>query len=361
MTPPLNEIKVVDFTELLPGPFLTQSLVELGAQVIKIERPPNGDLVRTTSPGLFNAVNRGKQSLALNLKDANDKKTALQLVKSCDILIEGYRPGVMKRLAMDYDTLSGNNKKLIYLSLSGYGQDGPLSHIPGHDLNYLAQAGITSLCGDPEGTPEHAFGLPVADLAGATYGLSALTTALFQRERTGKGQYIDLSMTDCVTHWLNARRGPLHHNNINETQAQRQQALTRPAYGVFQCKDGAITIAALEGHFWKSLVEVLNLKQFSGSEYDTLKTRTKACKEINTTLSDTLSTIPVDHALSLLLENDIPATKVLNLKEAEHSDHTNARNLMIDTSAGKLSRFPVKLNGMKEIPVKAPALNSYED
>ncbi len=360
MNPPLHGIRVADFSELLPGPFLTQSLVELGAAVIKIERPPKGDLVRTTSPGLFKSVNRGKQSLTLNLKNEEDRNKARDLIKTCDILIEGYRPGVMKRLAMDYETLSEKNKRLIYISLSGFGQEGPLSQVPGHDLNYLAQAGITSIGGDPDQAPNHAFGLPVADLAGATYGLSAITTALFQRERTGEGQYIDLSLTDCVFHWLNARRGPFNHNNITDLQAQRTSALTRPAYGVYQCKDGAITIAALEGHFWKALVRTLELEQFSGPEYETLQARTEACREINDTLSKTFATMSTMEAINLLLENDIPATKVLTIEEAENSEHTIARNLMVETPAGKLARFPIRIKGMSDIPNTAPDLNNYD-
>jgi len=358
MTAPLAGIRILDFTELLPGPFLTQCLVELGAEVVKVERPPAGDPVRRSSPGLFRAVNRGKSSTVIDLKSKSGVAEALQLLETSDVLVEGFRPGVMDRLGLGYRAASSRNPRLVYLSMSGYGQTGPLTQAPGHDLNYLAQAGIISLCGRPEGPPAHAFGLPVADLGGSVYGLAAVLAALFQRERTGRGQHLDLSLTDCLTHWLNARRGPFNHAQIDDLSTQRRHALTRPAYGVFLCRDGAITIAALETHFWRALVGYLGLTAFRGPEYDDLKRRSAECEAINAAIAEALAPVSRDDAVARMLAADIPVAPVLTLREAETSEHFIARALLSATSAGRLVRFPVRLDGMQEAPVAAPELGN---
>jgi crotonobetainyl-CoA:carnitine CoA-transferase CaiB-like acyl-CoA transferase len=357
MTPAaLEGVRVVDFTELLPGPFLTQCLVELGAEVVKVERPPVGDPVRQGSPGLFAAVNRGKASLAIDLKSAEGRARALELVGGADVLVEGFRPGVMARLGLGYLALSEINPRLIYLSLSGYGQTGPLAQVPGHDLNYLASAGITALCGEVGAGPQHSFGLPVADLCGAVYGLSAVLAALYQRERTGTGQHLDLALTDCAAHWLNARRGPFHQEGASDLDAQRRLALERPAYGVFACRDGAVTLAALEPHFWRTLVRTLGLDAFAGEIYASIPRRRAAAREINAAIAAKLAPLTRDKAVALLLAADIPAAPVLSPAEAAVSEHHRARGLSRATEAGPLAPFPVRMAGMPDMPAIAPAL-----
>jgi crotonobetainyl-CoA:carnitine CoA-transferase CaiB-like acyl-CoA transferase len=178
MIKPLEGVRIVDFSELLPGPFMTQNLCELGAEVIKIERPPHGDSARRMAPGLFEAVNRGKQSRVLDLKQPAGRERAIALISQADILVETYRPGVMSRLGLGYEAMKVLNPRLIYASLTGYGQSGPMAALPGHDLNYLAVGGAIALSGHGASTPAHAFGLPAADLCGAMYGFSAILAAL---------------------------------------------------------------------------------------------------------------------------------------------------------------------------------------
>ncbi len=355
--PPLDGVRVADFSELLPGPFLTQTLVEMGASVIKIERPPNGDGTRVSLPGLFKAVNRGKGSLALNLKSPEDLAEARALIAESDIVVEGYRPGVMKRLGLDYEALRADHPRLIYLSLSGYGQTGPLVSVPGHDLNYLASVGATSLCGAPGTGPDHTIGLPIADLGGAMYGVSAILAALYQRERTGLGQYLDLSIADCMAHWVNPRRGPYHEAGMTTLEQQREFALTRPAYGVFPVQDGAITIAALEAHFWRALIRELGLSQFEGGAYETRAARVAACAEINAAIAEAIAPMTRDAAVARLLAQDIPAAPVLTVDEAAQSEQFAVRGLAVETDAGPLTPFPVRLSGMPEMPTSAPTLD----
>jgi CoA:oxalate CoA-transferase len=359
MNAPLAGIRVADFTELLPGPFMTQALVELGADVLKIERPPHGDPVRRGSPGLFGTVNRGKRSVMLDLKSTEGLERALRLTEDADIVVEGYRPGVMTRLGLGYEAVRLRNPGVVYLSLTGYGQDGPMRLVPGHDLNYLASAGLTSLCGEPGGPPRHGIGLPIADLGGSMYALSALMAALFQRERTGRGQHLDVSMTDCAAHWLNARKGVFHRNGTNDVPGQRRAALMRPAYGVFDCRDGAVTIAALEGHFWKALVRTLKLDAFDQPEYEALPARSRDCEEINTVIAQVIATMTQAEAVNLLLEADVPVAPVLSPAEADGSPHFAARGLARETCVGPLTPFPVRLAGMGDFPEEIPDLDDY--
>ncbi|MBR29052.1 MAG: CoA transferase [Rhodobacteraceae bacterium] len=361
MTAPLSGLRVADFTELLPGPFLTQSLAEMGAEVIKLERPPRGDLVRSVSPGLFGAVNRGKRSRLVDLKDPAQRDAALGLAAGADVVIEGYRPGVMDRLGLGYAAVRARNPRVVYLSLTGYGQTGPLRDVPGHDLNYLATAGMTSLCGAPGGPPRHGIGAPVADLGGAVYGLSAVLAALFQRERTGAGQYLDLSMTDCVAHMLNARKGVFEANGIEDLEGQRAAALSRPAYGVFDVADGAVTVAALELHFWRALVALLGLDDWAGEEFHPTPARVARCAEINAAIAARLAPMTREAAVAKLLAADIPAAPVLSVAEADASAHFAARGLAAPTEAGRLTPFPVRLAGMAPMPAVPAPLDDFRE
>lgn len=359
MNAPLAGVTVADFTELLPGPFLTGAMAEMGARVVKVERP-GGDRLRQSSPGTFEIINRGKESIELDLKKEPGRAEAMKIVQQADVLVESFRPGKMRQLGFGYDELAQINPQLIYLSISGYGQFGPMRDAPGHDLNYLAQAGIISLCGHPAGEPEHTFGLPVADLASGIYGLATVNAALFQRTQTQAGQYIDLSITDCLAHWVNPRHGVYNHDKIGDMEGQRRIALSRPAYGVFACLDGAITIAALEDHFWQSLCRVLPLGEFSDSKFRHLSARRAQTAQINDALAQALAPYKRDDAVALLAKHDIPVSPVLSVSQAVASDHFTARELMTRTAGGPAVRFPVKLAGSPAALPAAPSLNDLK-
>lgn len=354
---PYHGIRVADFTELLPGPFFTQAMAELGAEVIKLERPPAGDGLRASSPGLFTLVNRGKRSLTVDLKDEAGRARALDTVAACDVMVEGFRPGVMERLGLGYEAVRARRPDIVYVSMSGYGQTGPLRNAPGHDLNYMAVAGVTSLSGEAGGPPAHTFGLPAADLAGALYALAATGAALFQRERTGKGQWVDLSITDCMAHWVNARRGPFNHGAVTDLAEQRRLATGRPAYGVFACRDGAISIAALESHFYERLADALALGPFAAAQYRKLAARRRDTAQINAAIATAVAPMSRADALALLQAADVPVSPVLTVDEAAASDHFAARGLIVDTEVGPATPFPIRLAGMAPMPPAAPALD----
>ena len=357
MTGPLESVTVADFSELLPGPFMTGAMAEMGARVIKIERP-GGDGMRRSSPGGFEIVNRGKSSVMLDLKKEADRDRAIDIVRDADVMVEGFRPGVMARLGLGYEAMRDLNPGLVYISLSGYGQTGPLVSAPGHDLNYLAQAGVTSLCGRPDGPPEHTFGLPVADLGGGLYGLASVTAALLHRTRTGTGQYIDLSITDCLAHWVNPRRGVYNVQGIDDLAGQRQVALVRPAYGVFACYDGDISVAALEDHFWTALCRAIDVGDFATPAYASLSARRDAAAGINAAIARAVAGLTRDEAMAVMTRHDVPASPVLSVAEATASAHFVARNLIVETACGPAVPFPVRLDGMRQQMSPAAALNS---
>lgn len=349
---PLHDITVVDFSELLPGPFLTQSLAELGANVIKVERPPHGDAARRMAPGIFGAVNRGKHTVQANLKADEDRKRVLELVKIADVLIEGYRPGVMARLGLDYETVKALNPSIIYVSLTGYGQTGKRAMLPGHDVNYQAASGALALSGLPDGRPQHVYGLPVADLCGALYGLSALLAALFQRERSQQGQWLDVALADCLKHWINPRVGAFHAEGVADLAHQRKDALDKPAYGVFPTADGRdITIGALEDHFWAALCGVLDLAPFDTPEFAGYSARAARASDIRVAIATQTALWPCDELEHALQDADVPVVPVQSPDQVLASELLDERGLRTEGQHGPLVRFPVRLSGMDDAPL----------
>ncbi|MBZ5794661.1 CoA transferase [Burkholderia contaminans] len=342
---PLSGVRVVDLTELLPGPFLTQSLVDMGADVLKIERPPHGDNARVLSPGLFAAINRGKRSIFCNLKDANDLAQARERIECADVLVESYRPGVLKKFGLDYASLRERCPGLIYLSLTGFGQQGPYAGLPGHDLNYLAAAGALSLGGKAGGPPEHSSMLPVADLAGSSTALSALLAALYQRTVTGRGQYLDVSLTDCVRHWMTARLGLFYGKGASTADAQRTLLGGKAAYGVFRCRDNRyLTIGALEEHFWHGLNATLDLFQEDDPRCVDHAARSTNADVINARLAERIAEEDAGVLMDRLAAADLPVYPVVGALEAT----ANAQCHVTQTPIGPVTKFPVQMNGMPD-------------
>ncbi|MCR0985666.1 CaiB/BaiF CoA transferase family protein [Roseomonas populi] len=351
MPAPLHGLRVLDFSELLPGPFLTGCLAELGAEVLKVERPPAGDPVRRMSPGVFGAVNRGKRSAVIDLKQPEGRERALALAAEHDVLVESFRPGVMARLGLGYADLAAISPRLVYASLSGYGQDGPYAAVPGHDLNYLSVAGMQSISGG-------GAGVPVADLCGSVYGLAGVLAALVQRGVTGRGQFLDVSLTECALHWMNPRLGRFAGAGADTLEAQRRMSLARPGYGAFPCRDGrAISIGALEDHFWARLAAALRLAPFDTADHSRMAQRVPETEAINALIGARCAEEDSAGLLERLLAADVPAAPVLAPGELAGFPHFVARGAMQETEAGPLARFPVRLEGMEALG-PAPALNA---
>ena len=264
----LSGIKVLDFSTLLPGPLASLFLAETGAEVIKIERPEVGDEIRTSYPkwggqsASFSMLNRGKKSLALDLKDPDSFKILKPLIKKADIIIEQFRPGVMKRLGLDYVTLSKINKKLIYVSITGYGQTGPKSMDAGHDLNYIGNTGLLSLS---MGNDNNTVVPPalVADIAGGSYpAVINILLALRKRDINETGSFIDISMTDNLFPFMFWGLGSGFSKNVWPVNSDSVLSGGSPRYNIYKTRDGGYVAAApLEDRFWNKFCEVIDLPE----------------------------------------------------------------------------------------------------
>lgn len=358
---PLAGITVIDFSELLPGPFFTQNLAELGARVIKIEKPPHGDNVRRMGPGVFDAVNRGKQSLLVDLKDESKRAEVLELIASADVLVESYRPGVMARFGMDYASLKETCPRLVYVSLSGYGQSGPWAQLPGHDINYLAAAGVLAVSGETGGAPAQSFGLPIADLCGAMYAQSSTMAALLQRHTTGVGQHLDVALADCALHWMNPRIGAFREVGATSLREQREASLVKAAYGAFRCSDGRyVSIAALEDQFWLRLCHAVDLRPFDDEAYRSLKGRKAVAGAINERLAEVIATLDSVHVFELLKRHDVPTAPMVEPSQVASLPQFAERGKFEQGEVLPLARYPVPMAGVIAGGLgTAPMLDSF--
>ncbi|TMB75728.1 MAG: CoA transferase [Chloroflexi bacterium] len=270
---PLTGIRILDLTRLLPGAYCTLLLADMGADVIKVEEPGAGDYMRWTPPlaggqsALFNAINRNKRSVTLNLKADAGRDLLLRLVQGADVLVEGNRPGVMDRLGLGWEVVHARNPRLVMCSITGYGQDGPFASRAGHDLNYMATAGGLGLNGERDGPPVPPA-VQVADIGGG--GLQpavAILGALVGVQRGGEGRWIDASMTDGAVSWLALA---LATHAGGETVARGHQRLSGrfACYRVYACKDGGYySVAALEPKFWSALCSALERPDLVDLQY----------------------------------------------------------------------------------------------
>jgi crotonobetainyl-CoA:carnitine CoA-transferase CaiB-like acyl-CoA transferase len=292
---PLLGVRVVDFSMFVPGPFASAILADLGAEVIKVEAP-RGDPGRAYVPVQFNTENRNKRSLAVDLKSSLSSRVVEKLVAKTDIVIEGFRPGVAKRLHIDFESLSKINSTLIYCSISGYGQTGPWRERPGHDVNYVAAAGGLAYPGQWLRPPARSS-LPVADMAGGSFAAIAILSSMHQRDRTGKGAFLDLSLFESAFFMAAMRHG------LDPQVDPRAHIF--PVNDIFECKDGErLTLGILEEHFWENFRKVA--PGFDGDEYSSDRKRRANGDALSRKLSDAMKTKTSEEWIALLEANDIP-------------------------------------------------------
>jgi crotonobetainyl-CoA:carnitine CoA-transferase CaiB-like acyl-CoA transferase len=261
---PLLGLRVLDFSTLLPGPLCSLLLAEAGAEVVKVERPGAGDEMRSYVPKLgtdsvnFALLNRGKRSITLDLKSEEGREEALVLASECDIVIEQFRPGVMARLGLGYEDLKAANQRIIYCSISGYGQSGPMANTAAHDLNYLAESGMLSLSAGSDGSPALPPAL-IADIGGGTYpAVMNILLAVMQRERTGHGCHLDVSMADNLFTFMYWGLGNGWAANQWPGPADALVTGGTPRYNIYRTADGRFLAAApLEQKFWETFIQVI--------------------------------------------------------------------------------------------------------
>ncbi len=368
----LEDIKVLDLAPLAPGALCTMFLGDLGAEVIKIEAPP--DARRPGALGIspkdeqarreaaYNPLNRNKKSLGLNLRTEAGRQIFYRLIEKADIIVEGYRPGVVKRLGIDYDTVKNLNPKIIYCSLSGYGQDGPYSNLPGHDINYISFGGALALIGNQDGPPVIPLNL-IADFAGASlHGVIGILSALIAREKIGTGQYIDIAYMDTVISLLAFFTPNYFLRGIMPKRGETALHGAYPYYAIYETKDGKyISLGCLEPYFWENLCRALGKEELIPYHFepDHLWKKPEAdWAKITLSLKQLFRTKTRDEWFDFLAKNDVPIAKVYTLDEVFSDPQVTHREMVIEInhpSFGKVSQVGIAIK-MSKTPGKVRSL-----
>ena len=364
----LSGIRVLDLSLQLPGPLCTMMMADYGADVVKIDEP--SPRVRnpfaTEDPGtgpVDRYLNRGKRSATINLKSEEGKAIFLRLAATADVVVEGFRPGVVSRLGIDYDATSAVNPKIVYCSISGFGQDGPMRDVPGHDVNYLSYAGVLGLCGRENDSPTL---LPVqlGDVfGGSMMALSGILMALVARDRTGKGRRLDVSMTDGAMLSLALPAASYLGGGMPQERGCLPLTGMFPCYEVYRCADGGfLSVGALEAWFWKALTSALGREDLVGKQYATGAEAESAKEELRAVFL----TLPRDEWMKRLAGIDACVSPVLDLPEALFHPNAASRRMVLDVESplGGTDRqlgMPIKIDGVPEAPRRAPRLGEHDD
>jgi len=363
---PFTGLLVVDMTHVLNGPFGTTILADLGARVIKIEPPGHGDDTRTYGPFYkgqslyFSFVNRGKESIVLNLKKPEDREIFLNMVRQADVLTENFRPGVMARLGFSYDELCKINPRLIYASSSGFGQTGPFASYPAYDTIIQGMSGIMSMTGFPDGPPTR-VGTSLSDLCGGVFMFCGIASALYAREKSGKGAHVDVAMFDSTLAFLEhgfmeyvATGKPLHRIG------NRHPFMT--PFDVFQSADKDFIICAGNDNLFAELCKVIGRpdlitdKRFI-SNHDRMENNVALKYELELVLKKQ----PAAHWLKVIHEAGVPVAPLLNVADAAEHPQTKARNMLIEAGGVRMPGNPVKISGYEDPAerVGAPELDQH--
>ncbi len=348
--PMLKGVRVLDLTNVLAGPFATLHLALLGADVIKIENPRGGDLARKLGnlPELneqlmgtsFLAQNSNKKSVTLNTESAEGKEIFKKLVKTADVLVENFRPGVMKRLGLDYDVLREINPRLVYCAISGFGQTGPDALKPAYDQIIQGLSGEMSVNGDERLNPLRT-GFPVCDTVGGLNAAFAVMSALYHRERTGKGQFIDVAMLDSIMPlmgWVAAnlligKRQPVPMGNDNFTAAPS---------GVFRTGDGHINIAANKQEQWEAVCDALELPELkTDRRFKERDTRKQNRKDLTPLLEAKLAERDTGEWVELLNAGNVPCGEILSLEDALKQPQVQHRGVLQDVPVEGVGTIPL--------------------
>lgn len=339
----LQGVRVVDLTRLLPGPFATLLMADMGAEVVKVEDPMRGDYARYYPPmvgmssAFFHALNRNKRGVTLNLKDERGSELLRQLLASADVLMESFRPGVMERLGVGIDDLRAEFPSLVICSITGYGQTGPKRDEAGHDANYLALSGVLDRNGR-RGEPPHIPGFQLADIGGgALYAALGVTSALFRRERTGQGTYLDISMTEGALSFL-APTVARHSAGDVDERGDAMLSGGLPSYTVYPTSDGRhLAVGALEPKFWDLFVETIGAEHLKGQGM----MRGQEGRDVAAELEEILAKKPLEYWTELLDGVDVCVEAVLEMEEVLTSELHRAREVFFELNGITHVRTPL--------------------
>ena len=367
MPMPLEGMRVLDLTRLLPGPFSTLLLADMGADVIKVEDTDAGDYLRFTPPlsssGMsihFHTLNRNKRSIAIDLKRREGRELLLELATWADVLIEQFRPGVMERLDLGYETIKEVNPSIIYCSLTGYGQDGPYRDVAGHDINYLGYAGVLDSTGAAEGPPV-ICGVQIADLgAGGMFSALSILTAYIYMMKTGEGQHLDVSMMDGSISWLTVNTGELFMTGKGPERGTQVLQGAFPCYNVYEAGDGYMAVGALENKFWQRLCEILGRPEYGPEQFNTEKTG-----EMFAWLKGKFKEKTRAEWMEVFAGEDACVSPVLSVTEMASDPQVLHRKMVVEVEDEKIGRtktlgIPVKFGATPgEMRRPAPGLGEH--
>lgn len=364
-TGPFAGVLIADLTHALSGPFCTLLLAELGARVVKIERPPTGDVARGWPPlhdgesVFFASVNRGKESVALNIEAHPDRELFLELVRRADVVVENFRPGTLERHGIGYDALRQVNPRIILASISGFGACGPDSWEGAYDTVIQAMTGLMSVTGFPDGPPTMA-GDAIADCLTGTFTFGAIGAALFARERTGVGAHIDIAMFDCMLSILQAGMANYLATGQTPQRIGNNSGLAAP-FGVFRTGGGDLAICAADDGMFRKLCAGLGMPQLASDPlFDSISARLANMGALRTKLEARLATRSAPEWVDALQHAGVPCGVVNTIAQAAEDPQTAARNMILRSGTLRLLGNPIKLSTLPDPPERplAPALDA---
>jgi len=342
----LEGLRILDLSRVMSGPFCTAMLADLGAEVIKIEMPGNGDDSRFFGPfvddesAYFMLLNRGKKSLTLDLKSDEGKKILMAIVAECDVVVENFRPGVAQRLGLDYETLKSENPALIYASISGFGQGGPFADRPAYDLIVQAMSGLMHITGQRDGPPT-AVGESVVDVCTGMFAAWGIMSALFARERTGKGRYLDVAMLDSMYSMMLTVAAMQLYTDKPPGRVGSRHPVTYPV-DVFETIDGHIVMVVTTDRTFGKLCGVIGRPEVADDpKYRTNADRNTNEAELKAAIEEWTSGQSSDAAVSALGEAGIPAGPVLSVDDVTESDHIAHREMVTHVDHPSLGKVPL--------------------
>jgi alpha-methylacyl-CoA racemase len=354
----LDGIKIMELARVAPGEFCTMMLADMGADVLKIETPEAPGDAEAARRAAFTFVNRNKRSLALNLKSPEGQAIFKRLAAGADVIVEGFRPGVMKRLGADYETIRALNPRIVYCSLSGFGQDGPYKSYPAHDMNYLSLAGVLGLIGEPDRKPAIPLNI-IADYGGASlHGALGIVLALYARERTGRGQHVDVSYLDTSLSLLAAT--PNMRFFFSDGLVPRRGAGflggSYPYYAIYETRDGKLlTIGCTEPWLWENFCKAIgrpDLARFARKADQFVRTANAEEEAARREIETIIKTRTRDEWFDVLVKADVCVGKVYDAEEVPSDPQVQHRQMVIDVehpTHGRVRQFGVAIK-MSETP-----------
>ena len=341
---PLQGIRVLDLTRVLAGPYCTALLADIGAEIIKLE-PPAGDDYRHIGPfrdgesALFTLSNRGKRSIALNLKDPRGLEAALTLADKCDVVVENFRPGVADKIGIGAEALRARNPSLVYCSISGFGQEGPFRDLPAYDLVVQAMSGLMAATGEEGGAPLKT-GESFGDLTAGLFGSWAIIAALLGKSRTGEGATLDVAMYDVLFSMLTTSHALHFYGRTVPERVGNRHPLSTP-FGCFKCADGQVVIAVLNSGQFKRFAEVIGHPGLEGDpKFASDTTRTENEPELRRLIERWSGELSVENALVALAEAGLPSAPIWDIAKAGNNTHANARGLVTNLPHAVLGTAP---------------------